>query len=119
MERTIGLMGQEIQQPSNPYHNLSERGLVQAQLNALEVMVPNLMNDRQATPQGSCDLGDGYSLLCARKRTGCQHSGIAGKVITNYIVDAELKLGNVASSHWNANIVRWARLRLPTGQIAW
>ena len=42
MECTTGNLGQEIQQPSNPYVNLSQCGLLQCQVNALKVMVPDL-----------------------------------------------------------------------------
>ena len=37
MERTIGDLGREVKQPSNPYANLSSRGLRRSQLNALRV----------------------------------------------------------------------------------
>lgn len=46
MERTIGNLGEEIRQPSNPYANLSHRGILRAQVNALKAMVPIL----DATP---------------------------------------------------------------------
>ena len=42
MERTIGNLGQEIKQPSNPYANLSQRGLIRAQVNALKAIIPAL-----------------------------------------------------------------------------
>ena len=37
MEQTIGDLGREVKQPSNPYANLSSRGLRRSQLNALRV----------------------------------------------------------------------------------
>ncbi|KIJ95011.1 hypothetical protein K443DRAFT_109498 [Laccaria amethystina LaAM-08-1] len=42
MERTIGNLGEEIRQPSNPFANLSQRGLLRCQVNALTAMVPEL-----------------------------------------------------------------------------
>ena len=43
MERTIGNLGEEIWQPSKPYANLSQRGLIRNQVNALIAMVPDLV----------------------------------------------------------------------------
>ena len=42
MERTIGNLGEEIRQPSNPFANLSQRGLRRSQVNALKAMIPDL-----------------------------------------------------------------------------
>ena len=42
MERTIGNLGEEIKQPSNPYANLSQRGICRSQVNALKTMIPDL-----------------------------------------------------------------------------
>ncbi|KAG2335234.1 hypothetical protein BDR05DRAFT_858792, partial [Suillus weaverae] len=50
MERTIGNLGQEIRQPSNPYVNLSREGVRRCQVNALKAMVPNLEDPKPALP---------------------------------------------------------------------
>lgn len=42
MERTIGDLGQEIRQPSNPFANLARRALRRSQVNALKSMYPDL-----------------------------------------------------------------------------
>jgi hypothetical protein len=42
MEHTIGNLGEEIWQLSNPYANLSQRGLLRCQVNALKAMILNL-----------------------------------------------------------------------------
>jgi hypothetical protein len=42
MERTIGNLGEEIKQPSNPYANLSQHGIHHSQVNALKAMIPAL-----------------------------------------------------------------------------
>ena len=64
LEQTIGDLGQQVKQPSNPYANLSQRGIQQAQVNALKAMVPDLDPDKSAKlPRGSIDLGNGYVLL--------------------------------------------------------
>jgi hypothetical protein len=66
MERTIGNLGQEIHQPSNPFANLSQWGLQCCQIGALEAMIPNLETLPPDVPQGAKDLGNGYILLCAK-----------------------------------------------------
>jgi hypothetical protein len=66
MEWTIRNLGQEIQQPSNPYANLSQRGLLRSQINALIAMIPELEPQQPIIPCGACDIGNGYVLLCAR-----------------------------------------------------
>ncbi len=67
LERTIGNLGEEIKQHSNPFANLSQRGIRRAQVNALKAMIPDLDEDRgHSLPRGSKDLGDGFVLLQAR-----------------------------------------------------
>lgn len=68
MERTIGNLGEEIRQPSNPYANLSQRGLLRCQVNALVAMIPDLQHVPPTLPHGAVDLGGGYALLRARDR---------------------------------------------------
>ena len=53
MERTIGNLGQEIKLHSDPYANLSERGVRRAQMNALKAILPELEPDKAALPRGS------------------------------------------------------------------
>ena len=68
LERTIGNLGEEIKQHSNPFANLSQRGIRRACVNALVAMIPDLESQRSSGEQGSCgskDLGDGYILLRA------------------------------------------------------
>ncbi len=62
MERTIGNLGQEIKQPSNPYKNLSQRGALRAELNSLRVMFPVLDDPKNGLPHGALDIGDGFQL---------------------------------------------------------
>ncbi len=72
MERTIGNLGEEIRQPSNPFANLSQRGLLRCQVNALTAMVPALKPPNCDLPRGAMNIGDKYILLRARDR---YHSG--------------------------------------------
>jgi hypothetical protein len=48
MERAIGDLAREIRQPSNPFANLSQRGLLRCQLNALKAIAPELQADASA-----------------------------------------------------------------------
>ncbi|KAI6008097.1 hypothetical protein F5J12DRAFT_782341 [Pisolithus orientalis] len=64
MEHTIGNLGQEIQQPSDPFSNLAQQGIHRCQINALMAMLPNLdPTSEDANPCASEDLGNGYLLL--------------------------------------------------------
>ena len=71
MECTIGNLGEEIRQPSNPYANLSQRGLLRCQMNALTAMIPDLGPPPPSLPQGAIDLEQGYVLLHAQDRYDC------------------------------------------------
>lgn len=70
LEWTIRNLGEEINQPSNPYANLSQYEIRRVQVNALKVLIPNLTPDRKdmnTLPYGARDLGDGFVLLHAYK----------------------------------------------------
>jgi hypothetical protein len=64
----IGNLGEEIRQPSNPYANLSQRGLLRCQVNPLKAMIPDLQQSLPALPHGGVDLGKGFALLRAQER---------------------------------------------------
>lgn len=113
LERVIGYMGQEIRQPSQPYANLSQRGLRQAQLNALKAMIPDLEPGQENMPYGSEDIDDGYVLLRKRDREP-RYITSAAQLIRNYLINV-LGINHVEA---HVKICRWARLRLPNGQIA-
>ncbi len=70
LECTIRNLGEEIKQHSNPFTNLSQRGIRHAQVNALKAMISDLDLDRSTKedlPCGSKDLGNSYLLLRARE----------------------------------------------------
>ncbi|KAG2749072.1 hypothetical protein P692DRAFT_20780095, partial [Suillus brevipes Sb2] len=69
MERTIGNLGQEIRQPSNPYANLSQEGVRRCKVNTLLSVIPELDEHPKGLPDGSVDLGGGYALLRKRDKT--------------------------------------------------
>lgn len=55
MERTIGNLGQEIRQPSNPYGNISQEGVWRSKVNALLSAIPELAPPPLQFPAGSVD----------------------------------------------------------------
>ncbi len=46
LERTIGNLGEEIKQHSNPFANLSQHGIRRARVNTLKAMILDLDEDR-------------------------------------------------------------------------
>ena len=118
MENLIGNLGRELRQPSNPYANLSERGLRHCQVNSLKAMDPTF--DRNGTsdeklPQGAVDIGDGYAFLPAIDTAMRPPSSNEGAAIRRYL---EAQLRHCPSS-WSLGVRRCARLRIPiTGQVA-
>ena len=119
MERTVGDLGREIRQPSNPYANLSERALLRAQVNSIKAMHPNLDPLDQITPPaGSLDLGDGYRLLPAKDRTPRYLVGYEASTLESYLRNCKVGEGNELRQSYRVKIVRWARVLLPTAQIA-
>ncbi|KAJ7458068.1 hypothetical protein FB451DRAFT_1341823 [Mycena latifolia] len=97
MERTIGNLGEEIKQHSSPYANLSQRAIRRCQVNALKVMIPGLEPEK-GLPLGSEDLGNRVVLLRARD-------------------EYHQEQDTVAAEGWKPRVARWARPRLPNGQI--
>ena len=71
IEHTIRNLGEEVQQPSNPYTNLSQCGLLKCQMNTLTAMIPDLSPPPPSLPRGATDLGQGYVPLCAQDRYDC------------------------------------------------
>lgn len=115
MERTIGNLGREIRQPSKPYSNLSQRGLLRSQINALVAMVPDLEPSLPVLPRGACEIGNGYVLLRAKDNVRRSISTLEKAAFATYLRDHH----NIdPGDDWAPVLVRWARLRLPNGQVA-
>ena len=111
LERTIGNLGEEIKQHSNPFANLLQQGIRCAQVNALKAMIPDLDLDRTAKgvlPCGSKDLGNGYILLRAREAE--PHP------LRDCEADALQESLPSVPREGHISVRRWAKLRLPTGQ---
>lgn len=112
MERMIGILGQEIRQPSNPFQNLSQRGLRHACINALESIIPDLVKP-EPQPRVAEDLGNGFVLLGACDPT-------ARIVQANYIhpIHDYFTANAVAfPADWVPKLKRWARVQLPNLQL--
>ncbi|KAJ6479848.1 hypothetical protein C8R45DRAFT_906210 [Mycena sanguinolenta] len=113
MEQTIGNLGREIRSHSQPYANLSQRGLRRSQVNAMYSMYPELDPGKdKPLPRGSIDLGDGVVLLRARDEYRQRLGGEAGRVIRHFMERVQ------GPTPGTLTVVRWSRLRLPNGQIA-
>lgn len=104
MERSIGDLGQEIRQPSNPFGNLCQIALRRSQLNALKATCPELDDTDISLPKYSHDNGDGYIFLTPRQQR-------PEKLFGNEKAAVEGDFG--------ISVLRkWGRVRLPNGQIA-
>jgi hypothetical protein len=115
MERTIGNLGQEVRQQSNAYANLSQRGLLRSQINALKAMIPDLDPLPPAMPRGSKDIGDGFILLRAKDKALRAMRDCERQAFADYLRNTHAQQ---VPEHWFPEVVRWARLRLPNGQVA-
>ncbi|KAG2354698.1 hypothetical protein BDR07DRAFT_1305291 [Suillus spraguei] len=90
MERTIGNLGQEICQPSNPYANLSQEGVRRCKVNTLLSVIPELDEPPNGLPDGAVDLGGGYALLHKRDKTSKHPVGEYAHAITTFLGDRPL-----------------------------
>ncbi|KAJ7272744.1 hypothetical protein B0H12DRAFT_1007857 [Mycena haematopus] len=113
MERTIGNLGEEMKQHSDPYTNLSRRGTRRAQVNALKSLIPDLEPEAKL-PRGSEDLGGGYILKRAKDEYNQVVRGAQGDAIKDYL---EAVTGETCPETFRPSLQRWARLQLPNGQI--
>ncbi|KAG9225406.1 hypothetical protein CCMSSC00406_0006207 [Pleurotus cornucopiae] len=111
MERTIGNLGEEIRLHSNPYQNITQRSIYRAQMNALQAMIPSLQSGTTSTPQIAIDLDQGYVLLHARDTCARQLPPLEQAALAAYLMQHDID-GTINQ------VVRWARLALPNGQIA-
>ena len=111
MECTIGNLGQEIRQPSNPYENLSQEGVRRCQVNSLLATIPEIAGPSlRSLPSKSLlaeDLGDRYFLLRKRQKRPANPVGQEAQAITTFLGPTPLH-----------PVQKWARVQLPNGQIA-
>jgi hypothetical protein len=115
METAIGNLGNEIRQDLDPYANISQRGLLRAQLNSIRSMMPHvLLNSETDVPRGGIDIHDGYVLLRACEEVAADVRDVEATAILHYWGDR----GWPNQDGWPHTVKRWARLRLPNQQVA-
>lgn len=113
MERTIGNLGEEIKQPSQPYANISQRGVLRCQINALLARFPSI-SPIPPFPMGSILLDSGYVLLGAKDKYSQALPPFLSQLIQQNLPTTRVTL----STSQNIKLIQWARLKLPNGQIA-
>ncbi|TFK45198.1 hypothetical protein OE88DRAFT_1715452 [Heliocybe sulcata] len=111
-ENAIGFLGRQVRQPSNPFANLTQVTLRHVRTSALQAMVPDIILDDNALPQGAIDLGDGYVLLRAWDRYARHIRGPEAWAIREYLALYEDYARPFIRVH------RWSKIRLPNGHIA-
>ena len=119
MERTIGDLGAEIKQPSNPFTNLAERALHQAQVNALQAMCPDLAPEPSLVSLNilSHNLHDGFILHHPCQDRPRPIRFCKAEAIQLYI---EGIIGHAdARENWSEDscVRRWGCICLPNRQI--
>ncbi|OSD02895.1 hypothetical protein PYCCODRAFT_1444946 [Trametes coccinea BRFM310] len=113
IENYIGNITREIGSDKEPYANLAERATRRAETNVLLAMFPSFVPPEDVLPQGAVALGDGYILLRARDRAPRLVKDLEATAVLLYLASCNVNVGG-----WNPAVWKWARLRLPSGQIA-
>ncbi|KAK7024202.1 hypothetical protein VNI00_016510 [Paramarasmius palmivorus] len=116
MEHMIGVLGDLVMQPSNPYANLANRLIRLAQVNALKAMDPTLQTESKSAglPRGAKDIGGGYSMQRAMDTAARAVSAVEMVAIRQYLQ----RQGVEVEENYTLKVTRWARVGLPNGQIA-
>lgn len=107
-------LGEEIKQHSNAFANLAQRALRRCQINGLKAMIPDIEPVANPLPRGAREVGDGYVLLRARDNASRGVRQCEADAIKLYMEHEREEFSN----DWEPDVVRWARLKLPNGQIA-
>jgi hypothetical protein len=112
LENTVGNLGREIHQHSNPFSNLSQRGLLRAQMNALYSIIPSLNPAKKVSEKDEA-LGDQYILLHAREYVK-QLPQVEEAAVRRYLT----KCNHHLAAGTSFTLRKWARVQLPNGQVA-
>jgi len=113
MERIIGVFGSRLRQPSNPFANLIAQAQKMAHINAIVTMWPSFEKIK-GNPHGSIDLHDGYLLLGPKEDAGPHHISQIEETALDVFCSGRQDSGDIDRK----SVYRWARLKLPTEQIA-
>jgi len=115
METAIGNLGKEVRQDRDPYANISQRGILRAQMNSIRCMMPHLdLGDGNKIPEGGIDVGGNYIMLRACQEVAMDVSEVEAAAILNFWEDR----GWPNRDRWIRAVKRWGRLCLPNKQIA-
>jgi hypothetical protein len=123
MERSIGILEQDIRQHTSFYANLMQKGLLMAQTNGLSSLFPDLApNTALKIPRGAQHVGQGYYILRRRERTPHMVHPIERDAIVDGLNLWHASWGNIwkssqPHSRHEPKIQRWARASLPNGHI--
>jgi len=112
METAVGSFGREVRSHSNTFVNIANHGIIRAQINAMKAKIPDL-EPEPSLPYGAFPFGDGYALLWAKdsiRRPVSNHEAVA--IRASGIPD------NSNQPTGPLEVLRWARLLLPNGQVA-
>ena len=112
MESAVESFGREVHSHSNTFTNITNHGVLCAQINAIKAKIPDLEQE-PTLPRGSFPFGDGYALLWATDSTRRLVSGREAEVIR-----ASRILDNSNQSQDPVKVLRWVRLLLPNGQVS-
>ena len=112
MESAVGSFGREVQSHSDLFVNITNCGIFRAQINAIKAKIPDLKQE-PTLPRGSFSFGDGYALL--RATDSMRHP------VSNREAEAICASGILDNSNepqGPVEVLRWARLLLPNGQVS-
>ncbi len=121
LETAIGNLGREIRQDRDLYANLTQRAILRAQVNSLQARFPRIRLEIRgrhgmSLPRGACEFEGckGYTLLprCEEYPTPLSEDELVA------LMSYWNRQGWPNQDSWSKTICRWAKLRLPNGQMA-
>ena len=101
-----------MKQPSQPYANISQRGVLRCQINAPLAMFPAI-SPPPPFPSGSILLDSGYVLLGAKDKNPQTLPPHLSQLIQHNLSAT----GTIPPIPQTIKLIRWARLKLINGQI--
>ncbi|KAH9002127.1 hypothetical protein EDB86DRAFT_2801244 [Lactarius hatsudake] len=121
LETAIGNLGREIRQDRDLYANLTQRAILRAQVNSLQARFPGVrleIRGQRGTslPRGAREFEGcgGYALFprCEQYPTPLSEDKLVA------LMTYWRQQGWPNRDSWSKTICRWAKLRLPNGQMA-
>ncbi|KZT40746.1 hypothetical protein SISSUDRAFT_1090039 [Sistotremastrum suecicum HHB10207 ss-3] len=125
LERLIGDLTSEIRQPSNPYQNLSQRGIRRAVVNALQSMYPPFDRRTQTSrpelpPTQIVESATGFEFLAGKDKRPKKLKQEYVEALESFLSKQTNSTGPTTQpvSLDNLSMRRHGRLKLPNGQVA-